>query len=731
MKRTLFFFVAALCCIGAAAQRPEISPVPQQAEWGDVAFAHGQKFYLVGADKADTDAVQLLMDNVGICDCHQSRPLLIGERTDKAVKAYKKLIPQHPEGYYLHVGKDAVVVAGYDEEGTYYGVQTLLRILDQPQVQACTITDWPSVACRGVIEGFYGNPWSHQDRLRQFDFYGRNKMNTYVYGPKDDPYHRAHWRDPYPEAEARQLRELVEAAHRNKVQFVWAVHPGGDIQWNAADSAAVVRKLEAMYDLGVRTFAVFFDDIWGEGAKGDKQAGLMNYITDNFVRKHKGVRPLILCPTQYNKGWSSGDYLTTLGATMYPEVRIMWTGNSVVDMIQKEDMEWINGQIGRKAFIWLNWPVNDYVQSRLLMGPTYGNGLDIADLVSGFCSNPMEYAEASKVSLFSIADYTWNMPRYDADKSWELALRELMPISHPLFRLFCEQNIDLGPNGHGMRRDGESKTFAELMKSSPEQALIQLSALSSCADMLLADSINEPEMLAEIGPWVRQMGLVGQRACQLLLMKTALQSNDSVAFIGHYRSLQQVDRAQKAIVSRNYEGSIVKAKPVVGGTVILPFLTEQEAAMVKGYKQHHQYGREFFPVQSIDDGDYLILCNGRYLTDAQAAAGRVGDAPVFQTERDVINPQRQLWTIELEPSTGRYKIVNKQDGRYLNELGRFWKDRDLNPYNPEWHTFTLTRQEGTYTIQCGGRAGNGFWTVNGDGLGNGDTPARFEIVKPQ
>ena len=367
-KKLLLMMLMLLPVLAQAQQHVTLSPLPQKISWGGKAFSNAQKFYIVGANRADSDAVELLaakLDIVGVnekVDAKKfplAKPIILGEEDDKAVKKFKKLIPAKAEGYYLQVTADQIVVAGKDNNGTYYGVQSLLQVMSKPEVMQCEITDWPSVSCRGVIEGFYGNPWSHKDRLRQFDFYGQNKMNIYVYGPKDDPYHRAKWREPYPEKEAALLGELVQAAHRNKVQFVWAIHPGGDIKWNKADSVAVVDKLEKMYALGIRTFAVFFDDIWGEGAKGDKQAGLLNYVTDEFVRKHTDVEPLIMCPTQYNKAWSGGDYLPTLGSKMYPEVRIMWTGNSVVDMIEKNDMEWINGQIKRKAFIWLNYPVND------------------------------------------------------------------------------------------------------------------------------------------------------------------------------------------------------------------------------------------------------------------------------------------------------------------------------------------------------------------------------------
>lgn len=733
MKKTILLVAAALTAAlsGVRAQQPTLSPLPQKATWSEVAFAHGTPVYIEGADKADADAVALLCEKLDGCLTPSPQGavrLLIGEVGDKAVKAYRKQVPAHAEGYLLSVEPGRVVIAGRDGAGTYYGVQTFLKLWQQQNVMQCRIEDWPSVDCRGVIEGFYGNPWSHKDRLRQFEFYGCNKLNIYVYGPKDDPYHRAHWRDPYPQDEAARLKELVQEAHRNKVQFVWAVHPGGDIQWNLKDSMAVCQKLEWMYELGVRTFAVFFDDIWGEGSKADKQAGLLNYVTDNFVRKHSDVQPLIMCPTQYNKAWSGGDYLSTLGTRMYPEVRVMWTGNSVVDMIERDDMEWINKQLGRKAFIWLNYPVNDYCQSRMLMGKTYGNGLDINEMVSGFCSNPMEYAEASKVSLYSIADYTWNMPQYDAVRSWQQAITELMPTASEPFRWFCENNIDLGKTGHGLRREGESPRFPQAGKAAWTEYEVFFQKLANEAALLLADSVNSPEMLSEIKPWAESMRLQGLRGLTVTRLAKAQEAGDSIQFIGLYRTQQAIEQAQKAIISRNWEGSVVKAKPVVGGTVIAPWIDRTLAGSVKAYKRHHTYGREVFPAQAIEDGQYTILADGRYLTDAQAATDRTGDHPVLQASRDSINPQRQQWNVELDITTGRYKISNVQDSRYVNERGAFWADKSLNPYDPEWHTFILTRQDdGTYTIQCGGRAGKGFWKIEGDRIANAPEGTRFRL----
>ena len=413
---------------------------------------------------------------------------------------------------------------------------------------------------------------------------------------------------------------------------------------------------------------------------------------------------------------------------MYPEVRVMWTGNSVVDMIERDDMEWINKQLGRKAFIWLNYPVNDYCQSRMLMGKTYGNGLDINEMVSGFCSNPMEYAEASKVSLYSIADYTWNMPQYDAVRSWQQAITELMPTASEPFRWFCENNIDLGKTGHGLRREGESPRFPQAGKAAWTEYEVFFQKLAGEAALLLADSVNSPEMLGEIKPWAESMRLQGLRGLTVTRLAKAQEAGDSIQFIGLYRTQQAIEQAQKAIISRNWEGSVVKAKPVVGGTVIAPWIDRTLAESVKAYKRHHTYGREVFPAQAIEDGQYTILADGRYLTDAQAAIDRTGDHPVLQASRDSINPQRQQWNVELDITTGRYKISNVQDSRYVNERGAFWANKSLNPFDPEWHTFILTKQDdGTYTIQCGGRAGKGFWKIEGDRIVNAPEGTRFRL----
>ena len=94
--------------------------------------------------------------------------------------------------YALSVGEKGITIVGYDERGAFYGIQTLRQLVASPAaadgtLPAVEVNDYPDLPLRGVVEGFYGTPWSHEVRLSLIDFYGRFKMNCYIYGPKDDP----------------------------------------------------------------------------------------------------------------------------------------------------------------------------------------------------------------------------------------------------------------------------------------------------------------------------------------------------------------------------------------------------------------------------------------------------------------------------------------------------------------------------------------------------------------
>ncbi len=521
----------------ADAQGFHLQPTPQKYVGSeDSVFIPARYSLQVGATLRGSAAEQLLAGLFPDAAVTADFSVCIGMKGDKSVRKYAARIPKQAEGYYLKIDKEGIVVAGADRRGVFYGVQTLVQLIALPKLPLVEVTDYPDVPYRGVVEGFYGVPWSREARLSQLDFYGRNKMNIYIYGPKDDPYHSSpNWRKPYPAQEAEQLKELVECARRNEVLFYWAIHPGKDIRWNTEDRDLLMEKFESMYRLGIRAFAVFFDDISGEGTSAEKQVELLNDIYHNFVKVKGDVAPLLMCPTEYNRLWTKleGGYLATLGGKLHPDIGILWTGDKVVACIDKPTMQFVNPLLKRKAFIWWNFPVSDYVRDRLLLGAVYGNGTDIDDDISAFISNPMEHAEASKIALFSIADYAWNMDAYKSDASWRRAVRYLMPGHAAALQVFASHNSDLGGNEHDFRREESEQirsALERLLDAYCREGKREVAAASAVteecermiasADLLLASDEN-PALIKEISPWLMQFKLLGEFGREVLCMLAA------------------------------------------------------------------------------------------------------------------------------------------------------------------------------------------------------------------
>ena len=308
--RNLLTTILLTICVSLFAQKPVLSPMPQQITWGE---------------EITTDVSAI--------------PVTKGVRGDDAVVAYESLIPETVDGYYLRLADDGIVIAGNDERGLFYGEKTLAQLLGTDRtnaghvttVYAAEVKDYPMVADRGVVEGFYGNPWTHEARLRMFDFLADNKMNMYIYGPKDDPYHWGKWSELYPSAELARLKELVEYAAKVKVKFVWAVHTGQSL--TEAQYTQLNAKFQQLYNIGVRTFGMFFDDAYGNGAT---QAAILNRMTTEFLDTHDGCEPFICCPAVYcGTFYSMGDanYLPNMTSqTRDADVKIMWTGANVMDM---------------------------------------------------------------------------------------------------------------------------------------------------------------------------------------------------------------------------------------------------------------------------------------------------------------------------------------------------------------------------------------------------------------
>ncbi|WP_245804710.1 beta-N-acetylhexosaminidase family protein [Halobacillus hunanensis] len=451
--------------------------------------------------------------------------------------------------------KKQIVLAGKDKAGTFYAAQTFEQIIKERKgrdwIPAVEIRDWPDMDIRGSIEGFYGPPWSHEDRLSQLEFYSENKMNAYIYAPKDDPYHREKWREPYPAEELSDLQELVDKANDNHIEFTFSLSPGNTVCYSGdQDFELLMDKMEAVWDLGVRSYAIFLDDIsydlhceqdkekFGDEADptAAAQAYLLNRFNQEFIQTHEGAERLITVPTDY-AGNHTNTYRKQFAELVHDEIVVMWTGPAVVpEEITSEGAAKVSEIFQHDLLIWDNYPVNDFERNRLFLGPLVKRDADLTENgVIGLTANPMNEAEASKIPLYTIADYTWNSYAYDPKESWERSIQSFGGDAANALRTFAE-------NSYSSRiTDKESLTLSPLIEefwaayesADAEQAAENLIAEFENIQTVperLRENMDNKRFLEEVDPYLEKLKLSGEAgviAVQLLMAEKAGDSGEA------------------------------------------------------------------------------------------------------------------------------------------------------------------------------------------------------------
>ena len=341
----------------------------------------------------------------------------------------------HTDSYFLKSDNNTIAVLGKDTDASFYGLTTLYHVLAQTEslsIRNFTIKDYADVVSRGFIEGYYGNPWSTEDRVNLMTWGGYYKLNAYFYAPKDDPKHRANWDELYTDEELEsKIRPLAEAGNASKCRFVYALHPfpsGNNFRFDTdahynEDLAKLKAKFKQVIDAGVRQIAILADDFVNPGAANEVR--LLNDMS-TWLAEVKQEYPdmkmtLPFVPYDYMGNGSSSE-LQTLKSV--PEnVQIVMTGGRVWGEVTNNFTTTFTNNVGRGPFMWINWPCSDNSHKHLIMGgnSTFLHGGVDASKIQGIMLNPMQQSEPSKVAIFANASYAWNIwdTDADADQTWE------------------------------------------------------------------------------------------------------------------------------------------------------------------------------------------------------------------------------------------------------------------------------------------------------------------------
>lgn len=294
----------------------------------------------------------------------------------------------------------------------------------------------------GVIEGFYGPPWTQAERFELFDLMSRWGLNTYFYCPKDDLNQRAIWRDLYSAVDAEALGQLIQACQQRNLHFVYALSPGLDIRYsNAAELDHLRKRFEQMLGLGCKNFALLFDDIPDRmdpvdsqrfGSFASAQCQLVNEIF-RWTRARCAEARFLFCPTPYcgrmaEGGLGGEGYLSIIGRELLPELEVFWTGPEIISReITIAHVRELQAILRRKPLIWDNLHANDYDGRRFFCGPYDGRPPALRAEVSGLLINPNTEFPFNFVAIRTLAEFVRCPADWDARQAYLTAMREWFP----------------------------------------------------------------------------------------------------------------------------------------------------------------------------------------------------------------------------------------------------------------------------------------------------------------
>ena len=333
------------------------------------------------------------------------------------------------DAYTLSIDEDSIDIIGKDDRSCFYALQSLREIFNQSgnEVRELTINDYSNSLYRGVIEGLYGVPYNNFEIEDMIEFISKYKANTFFYGPRHDSYFRTAWRELLPRDELMMLEEVATYAKSRKVDFYFGLNPVETRSFTMAnyekDYAIFIARFEQAYSIGIRHFFISADDVIGETIEPELHVRFMNDLA--AWAKEKGdcgrivLTPSCYCGSGVDVLGVSFDYLTALRA-LDETIDIFWTGYDITSNVSTGDFERFYEMIGREPIFWLNWPVNDYYATRIIMSK--GEMLDVnyenedAPFL-GLITNPQVKPYMSLPQIYQCLDYAWNYKDFDFNTS--------------------------------------------------------------------------------------------------------------------------------------------------------------------------------------------------------------------------------------------------------------------------------------------------------------------------
>jgi len=286
----------------------------------------------------------------------------------------------------------------------------------------------------GIIEGFYGKPWTWESRAETVSTLAPYGYRFYLYAPKADQFLRRRWQESHPDHMSRNIASFAVHCREHGVRFGIGLSPYELFNdFNDSSRDALARKLAFFDEAGVEDLAILFDDMRGDIPDlAERQIEIVNWATD----RTKASR-VIVCPSYYSDdpildrvfGNRPENYVEDLGRGLGSDIEVFWTGEEVISrQYSAGHLERVTAQLGRKPFIWDNYPVNDgqrMSQYLHLRGFT-GRHAAMSDHIAGHGINPALQPTLNRIPAITLSDSYRQGDSYEYAASFRRACTEIL-----------------------------------------------------------------------------------------------------------------------------------------------------------------------------------------------------------------------------------------------------------------------------------------------------------------
>jgi hypothetical protein len=352
---------------------------------------------------------------------------------------------------------------------------------------------------RGVLEGFYGKPWTWDRRARMIDWIAAHGGNLFVIAPKDEPLQRRNWREPLPPSYLAELGKLRASSAAKGVDLAWTLSPLGLRPGRASELAAALAKYRQVLAAGVKELAIAFDDT----EPNPRQIDFANAVFADLSRDHPGLE-MTFVPAVYWSQAAPSPYLDRVASRLDSRFLVAWTGPKIIpERISADDGRAFRAYIRHRLVLGDNFPVQDRLvdSGPLQLGPLLGRDPGLVDSQDAFVSNASPLAEASKLPLATALDFARDPGGYDPETSWRRAIGTGALAS--LARECASSWLSPSPRW----LDGTTAVLIRRYRAGGKPAelqarLLQLKKLPSDLKAVLS---SRPELYAELEPWARKL----------------------------------------------------------------------------------------------------------------------------------------------------------------------------------------------------------------------------------